>query len=155
MACLHETFCGLKSYDPTLNSFVIPVSFQMFADCHCFLYQIIQILWQIWSQTHCFHYPEDFVPRHKSHLCNSMGITKNDTFKIKDNALSSSIQPLTASQVQHIYTSMHSCSMLLGKECKNFHVNECQHILIKCNAVTFHTSAELFQVVTNTGQNST
>lgn len=96
LACLHETFCGLKSYDPTLNSFVIPVSFQMFADCHCFLYQIIQILWQIWSQTHCFHYPKDFVPRHKSHLCNSMGITKNDTFKMKDIALSSSIQPLNA-----------------------------------------------------------
>lgn len=29
------------------------------------------------------------------------------------------------------------------------------HILIKCNAITFHTSAKLFQVVTNTGQNST
>jgi len=30
-----------------------------------------------------------------------------------------------------------------------------KHVLIKCNAITFHTSAELFQVVTNTGQNST
>jgi hypothetical protein len=29
------------------------------------------------------------------------------------------------------------------------------HILIKCNTITFHTSAELFQVVTNTGHNST
>jgi len=29
------------------------------------------------------------------------------------------------------------------------------HILINCNAVTFYTSAELFQVVTNTGKNST
>ena len=61
-------------------STVLPVSFQMLADSYSLLDQVVQIFWKVWSQSHGFHYPQDLVARDKSHLGNSMWISKNDTW---------------------------------------------------------------------------
>jgi hypothetical protein len=63
-------------------------------------------------------------------LCNSMGITKNDTFKVKERKCI--IQQYTTTQCMVVSAYLHLNAFLLytllRKECKNFNGNECQHI---------------------------
>ena len=54
-------------------------SFQMLADGDSLLDHVVKIVGNVGFQTNRFHDAQNFVAIDKAHLCNTMGITKNDT----------------------------------------------------------------------------
>lgn len=60
----------------------------MLTDSDSFLDQVVQIFWDVWTQTQRFQNSQNFVTANKTYLCNTVRITKDNTYiddKVKEN----------------------------------------------------------------------
>lgn len=58
---------------------VSPVPLQMLANEDSLLDEVVQVFWDSWSQALSFKHTEDFVASDKSHLRNTMTVSKDHT----------------------------------------------------------------------------
>lgn len=88
---------------------VLAIAFQMLSDGNGFLDQIVQILWDVRFQTDRFHDAQNFVAADKSHLCNTMRITQDDTFIENANIKQTHSKNITSNYYRFEMGSCPSC----------------------------------------------
>lgn len=57
----------------------------MLADKDSLLDEVVQVLWDVWGQTLGLKHTKDLVASDKSHLGNTVTVSKNHTFGEKNN----------------------------------------------------------------------
>lgn len=88
---------------------VLAIAFQMLSDGNGFLDQIVQILRDVRFQTDRFHDAQNFVAADKSHLCNTMRITQDDTFIENANIKQTHSKNITSNYYRFEMGSCPSC----------------------------------------------
>ena len=70
---------ALDENQTELRVLVLTVAFQVFADGHGLLDQMVQIFWLARCKTFGFHQSQDFAAGDEASLSNTVRITKDDT----------------------------------------------------------------------------
>lgn len=79
---------GFNQNKTEFTILILAVTFQMLADGNSLLDHVVQIFGDIGFKTDRFHDAQNLVAIDEANLSNTMGITKNDTYKQKQQQIS-------------------------------------------------------------------
>lgn len=74
---------GLDQNETEFAVNVLAIAFQMLADGHGLLDQVVQVLGDVGLEADRLHDAQNFIAIDKSDLGHSMGVAQNDTCKLK------------------------------------------------------------------------